>query len=178
MADVMTGVPSIVMGLFIYTSGTLHFGYSGFAGALALACLMLPVVIRSTEEMLRLVPDELREGSYALGATKARVTLTVVLPAALARHRQRLRCSPSPAPPARRRRCCSRSAPSSTTTRTSSAAPNTALSSQIFAQRDVAVRRRPGPRLGRGADARSSSRSSLTLVARIVTARFASSDAR
>ena len=83
MADVMTGVPSIVMGLFIYTIWTLHFGYSGLGGALALACLMLPVVIRSTEEMLKLVPDALRDGSYALGATKARVTVTVVLPAAV-----------------------------------------------------------------------------------------------
>jgi phosphate transport system permease protein len=82
-ADVMTGVPSIIMGLFIFTIWVLHFGYSGFAGSLALACLMLPIVIRSTYEMLRLVPDSLREASYALGATKARVTLTVVLPAAV-----------------------------------------------------------------------------------------------
>jgi len=83
MADVMTGVPSIVMGLFIFTIWVLHFGYSGLAGSFALACLMLPIVIRSSYEMLRLVPDELRQGSYALGATKSRVTLTVVLPAAL-----------------------------------------------------------------------------------------------
>jgi phosphate transport system permease protein len=82
-ADVMTGVPSIVMGLFIFSIWVLHFGFSGLAGALALACLMLPVVIRSTDEMLKLVPDALREGSYALGATKARVTVTVVLPAAI-----------------------------------------------------------------------------------------------
>jgi phosphate transport system permease protein len=83
MSDVMTGVPSIVMGLFIFSIYTLHFGFSGLGGALALGCLMLPVVIRSTEEMLKLVPDALRQGSYALGATKARVTMTVVLPAAL-----------------------------------------------------------------------------------------------
>jgi phosphate transport system permease protein len=83
MSDVMTGVPSIVMGLFIFSIWVLHFGYSGLAGALALGCLMLPVVIRSTYEMLRLVPDSLREGAYALGASKARVTLTVVFPAAL-----------------------------------------------------------------------------------------------
>jgi phosphate transport system permease protein len=83
MADVMTGVPSIVMGLFIFSIWVLHFGFSGLAGALALGCLMLPVVIRSTDEMLKLVPNTLREGSYALGASKARVTLTVVLPAAL-----------------------------------------------------------------------------------------------
>jgi phosphate transport system permease protein len=83
MADVMTGVPSIVMGLFIFSIWVLHFGFSGLAGAFALGCLMLPVVIRSSEEMLKLVPDPLREASYALGATKARVTLTVVLPAAI-----------------------------------------------------------------------------------------------
>jgi phosphate transport system permease protein len=83
MSDVMTGVPSIVMGLFIYTIWVLHFGYSGMAGSFALACLMLPIVIRSSYEMLRLVPDSLRQGSYALGATKSRVTLTVVLPAAI-----------------------------------------------------------------------------------------------
>ena len=83
MSDVMTGVPSIVMGLFIFSIWTLHFGFSGLGGALALGCLMLPIVIRSSEEMLKLVPDPLREASYALGATKARVTLTVVLPAAI-----------------------------------------------------------------------------------------------
>lgn len=83
MADVMTGVPSIVMGLFIFAIWVLHFGYSGLAGSFALACLMLPIVIRSTYEMLLLVPNQLREASYALGATKARVTLTVVLPTAV-----------------------------------------------------------------------------------------------
>jgi len=83
MSDVMTGVPSIIMGLFIFTIWVLHFGLSGLAGAFALGCLMLPIVIRSTYEMLRLVPNSLREGSYALGATKSRVTVTVVLPAAL-----------------------------------------------------------------------------------------------
>ncbi len=83
MADVMTGVPSIIMGLFIFAIWVIHFGYSGLAGAFALGCLMLPIVIRSSEEMLRLVPDALREASHALGASKARVTLTVVLPAAL-----------------------------------------------------------------------------------------------
>jgi phosphate transport system permease protein len=83
LSDVMAGVPSIVMGLFIYAIWVLRFGYSAFAGALALACLMLPIVIRSTESMLRLVPDDLREGSAALGASKSRMILTVVLPAAL-----------------------------------------------------------------------------------------------
>ncbi len=83
MSDVMTGVPSIVMGLFIYTIWVLRYGLSGFAGALALACLMLPIVIRSTEEILRLVPAGLREASLALGASRARTIMTVVLPAAI-----------------------------------------------------------------------------------------------
>jgi phosphate transport system permease protein len=83
MAMVMTGVPSIVMGLFVYITWTMKFGYSAFGGSLALACLMLPVVIGTTEQMLRLVPNQLREGSFALGATKSRTILTVVLPAAL-----------------------------------------------------------------------------------------------
>ena len=83
MSTVMTGVPSVVMGLFIYLIWTLSFGYSAFGGALALACLMLPVVIGSTEQMLRLVPQQLREAAYALGTTKSRTILTVVLPAAL-----------------------------------------------------------------------------------------------
>jgi phosphate transport system permease protein len=83
LSNVMTGVPSIVMGLFVYVVFTLNFGLSGLGGALALACLMLPVIIRSTEEMLRLVPGHLREASYALGTRKGRTILTVVLPSAL-----------------------------------------------------------------------------------------------
>jgi phosphate transport system permease protein len=84
MTDVMTGVPSVVMGVFIYVIWVLRFKeQTGFAGALALACLMLPIVIRATEEMLKLVPDELRLASLALGARRWRTTLTVVLPAAL-----------------------------------------------------------------------------------------------
>jgi len=86
MADVMTGVPSIVMGLFIATvwvSAGMHFGYSGFAGSLALGALMLPIVIRSCEEMLKLVPDDLRQASDALGARRWRTVMSVALPAAL-----------------------------------------------------------------------------------------------
>lgn len=82
LSAVMTGVPSVVMGLFVYLLWTLRFGYSAFGGSLALACLMLPVVIGSTEQMLRLVPGHLREASYALGARKSRTIMAVVLPAA------------------------------------------------------------------------------------------------
>ena len=80
-SEVMTGVPSVVMGLFIYTLVVLNTKEkTGFAGALALACLMLPIVIRTTDQMLSLVPRELREGSFALGSRKARTIRTVVLP--------------------------------------------------------------------------------------------------
>ena len=83
MADVMTGVPSIVMGLFVYTIWVLRHGLTGFAGSLALGALMLPVIIRSSEEMLRLVPADLRRASDALGARRWRTIVTVVVPAAL-----------------------------------------------------------------------------------------------
>jgi phosphate transport system permease protein len=83
LVDVMTGIPSIVAGLFAYTVFSLIMGpgaRSGLAGALALSLLMIPVVIRSSEEMLRLVPDDLREASYALGVPKYRTILRIVLP--------------------------------------------------------------------------------------------------
>ncbi|MFJ6542547.1 phosphate ABC transporter permease PstA [Streptomyces sp. NPDC091385] len=82
--DVMTGIPSIVAGLFIL-SLMLIFQMQpfGFAGSLALAILMMPVVVRSTEEMLKLVPNELREASLALGVPKWRTILKVVLPTSL-----------------------------------------------------------------------------------------------
>ncbi|MFF9913659.1 phosphate ABC transporter permease PstA [Streptomyces sp. NPDC013457] len=83
--DVMTGIPSIVAGLFILATWNLMLGFgpSGFAGAMALAILMMPVVVRSTEEMLKLVPNELREASLALGIPKWRTILKVVLPTAI-----------------------------------------------------------------------------------------------
>jgi len=86
MTDVMVGVPSVVMGVFIYSIWVVARGTDGksaFAAALALACLMLPIVVRSTEEMLRLVPNSLREASAALGTRRVGTTLRVVLPAAL-----------------------------------------------------------------------------------------------
>ncbi|MFI5958222.1 phosphate ABC transporter permease PstA [Cryptosporangium sp. NPDC051539] len=82
--DVMTGIPSIVAGLFIFTFWLLTLGFqkSGFAGALSLVILMLPVIVRSTEEILRLVPMELREASYALGVPKWKTIVRIVLPTA------------------------------------------------------------------------------------------------
>ncbi|WP_405831000.1 phosphate ABC transporter permease PstA [Streptomyces sp. NBC_01176] len=83
--DVMTGIPSIVAGLFILSFWILilDMGYSGFAGSLALSILMMPVVVRSTEEMLKLVPNELREASLALGVPKWRTIIKVVLPTSI-----------------------------------------------------------------------------------------------
>jgi phosphate transport system permease protein len=83
--DVMTGIPSIVSGLFVLAFWILilGFGFSGFAGSIALAILMVPIVVRSTEEMLKLVPNELREASLALGVPKWRTILKVVLPTSL-----------------------------------------------------------------------------------------------
>ena len=87
MVDVMTGIPSIVAGLFAYALFELLFGpgtRSGIAGAVALTVLMTPVVVRSAEEMLRLVPDELREASYALGVPKWKTIVKIVIPTAIA----------------------------------------------------------------------------------------------
>jgi phosphate transport system permease protein len=83
--DVMTGLPSIVAGLFILALWiiALHQSFSGFSGSLALIILMLPTVVRSAEEMLKLVPDALREGSYALGIQKWVTIVRIVLPTAL-----------------------------------------------------------------------------------------------
>ena len=87
MVDVMTGIPSIVAGLFAYALFELWWGpgtRSGISGAVALTVLMTPVVVRSAEEMLRLVPNELREASYALGVPKWKTIVKVVLPTAIA----------------------------------------------------------------------------------------------
>lgn len=83
-ADTLNGVPSIVIGVFAYTIAVLPFHrYSATAGSVALGIMMLPLVTRTTEELLLLVPHTLREGALALGATRARSVFTVVLPAAL-----------------------------------------------------------------------------------------------
>jgi phosphate transport system permease protein len=84
MVDILTGIPSIVAALFIYAVWvtTLGFQRVGFAVCLALVMLMIPVIVRSTEEMLKLVPNELREASYALGVPKWKTIARIVLPTA------------------------------------------------------------------------------------------------
>lgn len=85
VADTMTGVPSIIVGIFVFTVVVLPMGRpSGLAGSVALAIIMLPIVARTTEEMIRLVPHSMREGALALGAPNWRVTWDIVLPAARA----------------------------------------------------------------------------------------------
>ena len=150
-ADVMTGVPSIIMGLFIYTIWVVRFGVdgvTGFAGALALGCLMLPIVIRSTEEMLRSCPTTCaRPASRSAPARPARSSRSCCRPAfpgilsgvllAVAR-------------------AAGETAPllftigaATTVNWNLFKGPNTALSVQIFAQRPRS--RSPAPRNGRGA---------------------------
>jgi phosphate transport system permease protein len=82
LTDILVGVPTIVTGALVYAMWVVFFGFSGIAGGIALGLVMLPLVIRSTEEMLRLVPRELREASLALGASKARTIMSIVLPTA------------------------------------------------------------------------------------------------
>ena len=81
-ADVMTGVPSIFVGVFVYTALVIKFGYGAVMGAAALALIMMPIIVRSSEEMLKLVPLELKDGSYALGAAKWQTVTKVILPSA------------------------------------------------------------------------------------------------
>ena len=83
-ADTLNGVPSIVIGMFAFGVAVLPFGhFSALAGGVALGVMMIPLIMRTTEELLLLVPPALREGALALGATRARAVFTVVLPAAL-----------------------------------------------------------------------------------------------
>jgi phosphate transport system permease protein len=87
LVDVMTGIPSIVAGLFAFALFAIFFGPGvrmGIMGAVALSVLMIPVVVRSSEEVLKLVPNELREAAYALGVPKWRTILKIVLPTAIA----------------------------------------------------------------------------------------------
>lgn len=82
ISDVLAGIPAIVMGLVAYGLIVLKFGFSGLAGALALGFLMIPIVVRTSEEVLKLVPQTVREAGLALGLPKWLVTLRIVLPAA------------------------------------------------------------------------------------------------
>jgi phosphate transport system permease protein len=82
-ANVLMGIPTIVTGAFVYAIWVVRFGFSGFAGSLALAIVMIPLIIRTTEEMLRLVPTEVREAAYALGATPFQAVRKAVIPFAL-----------------------------------------------------------------------------------------------
>lgn len=83
-ADTLNGVPSIVIGVFVYGIVVLQMGqFSMLAGSVALGIMMIPIIARTTEELLRLVPSTLREGALALGATRAKATFSVVVPAAL-----------------------------------------------------------------------------------------------
>jgi phosphate transport system permease protein len=83
-ADTLNGVPSIVIGVFVYGIAVLPMRqFSMIAGSIALGIMMIPIIARTTEELLRLVPQTLREGALALGATRGRAMMTVVLPAAL-----------------------------------------------------------------------------------------------
>jgi phosphate transport system permease protein len=85
VADTMTGVPSIIVGIFVFTVVALPMGrQSGLAGGIALAIIMIPIVARTTEEMIKLVPHTMREGALALGAPDWRVTWDIILPAARA----------------------------------------------------------------------------------------------
>ena len=84
LVDAMSGIPSIVAGLFIYTMWVVRFGqgFSGLAAAMALSVLMLPTVARTAEEVIKLIPNSLRESSLALGAPEWKTTLRIILPAA------------------------------------------------------------------------------------------------
>ena len=83
LVDTLTGIPSIVTGVFVYTVIVLRMKhFSAHAGGIALALIMIPIVARTTEEMIKLVPHNLREGALALGAPQWRVTLGIVIPAA------------------------------------------------------------------------------------------------
>ena len=84
LSDIMMSIPSIVVGTFIYAILVKPLGhFSGFAGSVALAIMMIPIIVRTTDDMLRMVPPELREAAYALGATKFRVIKDVVYKAAI-----------------------------------------------------------------------------------------------
>ena len=107
VSDVLLSAPSILVGLFVYEIAVYPFGgFSGIAGCLALAVIVIPIVVRTTEDMLRLIPSTLREAVIALGAPKWKMIVLVCYRAG-GRGSRRVYCSRWPASPARPRRCCS-----------------------------------------------------------------------
>ena len=98
MVDILTGIPSIVAALFIYAVfvTTFHGQRAGWLVSLALVMLMIPVIVRTTEEMLKLVPNELREASYALGVPKWKTIVRIVVPTAMTGHHHRHRARHRP----------------------------------------------------------------------------------
>jgi phosphate transport system permease protein len=104
--DVLAGIPAIVVGIFVFALFVAGHGHSGFAGAFALAIIMLPLIARSTQEILRLVPESTREASLALGVSRWRTTISVVLPQTIGGILTGA-CSRSPGPRARRPRSSS-----------------------------------------------------------------------
>jgi phosphate transport system permease protein len=82
VTDLLNGVPSIVIGIFVYTMIVARAGFSTYSGGIALGIMMIPIALRSTEEFLKAIPGSLREGAMALGATKSRTIVSVVIPAA------------------------------------------------------------------------------------------------
>ena len=83
VTDLLNGIPSIIIGIFVYTMVVARYGFSTYSGGIALGIMMIPIALRSTEEFLKSVPGALREGAMALGATKSRTIATVVVPAAM-----------------------------------------------------------------------------------------------
>ena len=106
--------------------------YNAFAGSVALAIIMLPVIMRTTEEILKLIPGTLREASLALGVLRWRTTLSVVVRTGLPGHPHRASCWPSPGPPARPRPCCSPPSAAGSSTSATSAKPMDALPLFIY----------------------------------------------
>ena len=131
-ADTLNGVPSIVIGVFVYGIAVLPFKqFSALAGGIALGIMMIPIIARTTEELLLLVPGTMREGALALGATRARAVFTRRPSGRAARHRHRRSSSRWRASPARRRRCSSRRSTTDFFT-TSLTQPISSLTVQVY----------------------------------------------
>ena len=151
LTDVLVGIPTIVTGAFIYASGSPTSGSPAWPGPIALALIMLPLIIRATAEMLRLVPDALREASAALGVTRARTIVSVVLPTARSGIITGVMLAVA--------RAMGETAPLLLTAlgndlfiQANPTKRMSTLSLQIFGNAITGFQSRPGPRLGRGSD--------------------------